>query len=115
MVNRIIVTVLLAWTAIGCSGGAGSADKVNPDDYVQKKIDAMMKLAEIVEGGNVNNGAMDALESYRGVPFEAEKQVEAAKTILAIYKTRIANKLKGEIAYDIAGEMAILERAIPKQ
>jgi hypothetical protein len=98
--------VCLVLFLIGC--GSSTPPKLSVDEYVQKKIDAMTKIAEAAESANPDSAVKAALEKYRNIPFQAKTQPEAARKILEIYEQRVKGKLKGEVADEAAGEMDLL-------
>ena len=91
---------------IGC--GSPTPPKLSVDEYVQKKIDAMTKIADAAESANPDFAVKAAVENYRKIPFQAKTQPEAARKILEIYEQRLKGKLKGEAADEVAGEVEIL-------
>src|SRR5437660_6410481 len=72
---------------VGC--GASEPAKPSVDEYVQKKIDAMTKIAEAVDHPNQEFEVRNALRKFRDIPFQAKTQPDAAKKILDIYEARV--------------------------
>src|SRR5437868_4106365 len=72
----------LCLALIGC--GSSEPQKSSVDEYVQKKIDAMTKIAEAVGNPNQEFAVLDALNKFRNIPFQAKTQPEAARKILDI-------------------------------
>jgi len=101
------LVLLLVISLVGCGGK--QALSPNVDEDVQRKVDFMTKIAEGTESANPEFAAMAALEKYRGIPFQAKSQPEAARKILEIYNARVKGKLRGEAGVQVAGEMSMLE------
>jgi hypothetical protein len=90
----------------GC--GSSTPPKPSVDEYVQKKIDAMTKIAEAVDNPNQEFEVRNALRKFRDIPFQAKTQPEAAKKILDIYEARVKGNVRGDAAIEVAGEMDLI-------
>lgn len=99
--------VVFCAVMIGCSPSGSS---VTVEENVQRKIDAMTKIAEAAVGPNAEFAVLAAVEDFRNIPFQAKTQPEATKKILEIYNTRVKGKLKGDAAAQVAGEIKLLEK-----
>ncbi len=105
----------VAFLGLGILGLAGCGGKAppttfSPDESARAFAAAMDELAAAVEKNDTTAvaGAAEGLVNY---PVDPASTSEDLKRAVQVYRTKVKGKLKGDIAAQVAGLMAPLDKA----
>jgi hypothetical protein len=111
----IVITANVGLPFIGLGCGRESVRPPDPDQQANAKLEAMKRLADAMAQDANGAEARGALEDFRNVPLDAQKNPKQLEEIVEVYRQRIQGKYKGFVAQEIQREMTPLQgRGKPK-
>jgi hypothetical protein len=90
----------------GCGGSGVQA--VTADEQADKKVAAIKRLADEMAKSANGVEARGALEEFRNIPLDPQKNPKHADEIVQVYRQRIQGKYSGFVAAEIQMEMGQL-------
>ena len=110
----IMANVFLLGIGSGCSGEPPRLP--DPDERASAKVDAIKRLADAMAQDPSGAEARGALEDFRNIPLDVQKNPKQAAEIVDLYRQRIQGKYRGFVAQEIQAEMApLLARLKPSK
>jgi hypothetical protein len=113
--NRTRWSLLLANVGfiILCMGcGPEPARPPAPDEQADAKVAAIKRLAHAMAQEANGAEARGALEDFRNIPLDDQKNPKQLHEIVEIYRQRIQGKYRGFVAQEIQREIAPLQARI---